>query len=373
VHKSNLLGCAVTRCVLTPLLALLAAIERKTQRWVEIAELQAEILFLRKQLAMLVEKDARPRRARPCDRLWLVLLARCCAWRDALVIVKPATLVAWHRAGFRLLWRWKCGHGGRPPLSRDVRELVRRMARENPTWGAARITHELLTKLGITVAVKTVRRYLPTTPRRGGRGDQRWATFVRDHARVIVACDFFVAVTAKMQVLYVFVAMELGSRRILHFNLTDHPTAAWTTQQLRETFPWTTAPYRYLLHDRDSIFSKELDLAVKSFGLRVLKSPVRAPKANARCERLIGTIRRECLNWMIPMSRRGLYVILREWVEHYNRGRPHSSLGPGFPEPTEGLPVAPQPQRHQLPADAKVVTKPILGGLHHEYHLERAA
>jgi putative transposase len=360
----RLLGAVLVSCGVLQMLALRSA---------QLATLEAENLFLRKQLAMLLERGARPRRAKRRDRLWLVLLARCFKWHDALVVIKPATLVAWHRAGFRLLWRWKCGHGGRPPLSRDVRALVRRMAHENPAWGAARITHELLTKLGITVAVKTVRRYLPTTPRHGGRGDQRWATFVLNHARVIVACDFFVAVTARMQVLYVFVAMELGSRRILHFNLTDHPTAAWTTQQLRETFPWSIAPYRYLLHDRDSIFSKELDLAVKSFGLRVLKSPVRAPKANARCERLIGTIRRECLNWMIPLNRRHLYVILREWVEHYNRGRPHSSLGPGFPEPTQGLPVAPQPQRHQLPADAKVVSKPILSGLHHEYRLDRAA
>jgi putative transposase len=247
------------------------------------------------------------------------------------------------------------------------------MAAANPPWRPERIANELATKLGILVAEATVRKYLPLTPRGKGRGDQRWATFIRNHARMIVACDFCVAVTAKMQVLYVFVAMELGSRRILHVNVTNHPTATWTAQQLRETFPWSAEPFGFLLHDRDSIFSMQVDDTARGLGLRVLKSPVRAPKANARCERLIGTIRRECLDWLIPFNERHLRTILREWVEHYNKGRPHMSLGPGFPEPTEGLPAEPQPHQHHLPAGAAVVATPILGGLHHEYRLQRAA
>ena len=237
------------------------------------------------------------------------------------------------------------------------------MARENPIWGEGKIADELSLKLGIKVSPRTVRKYLGMDHPRGRGSDQRWTTFVRNHAKAIVACDFFVSVTATFRIVYVFVAMEIGSRRILHCNVTDHPTAEWTTQQFREILA-ETHPYRFVLHDRDSIFAPALDLALKDFGIRALKTPVRAPQANAFCERLIGTIRRECLDFLIPMNERHLWMILKEFVRYYNWGRPHSSLGPGIPEPIQAE-VPTSGHRHKLPSGHRVTKTAILGGLHH--------
>jgi putative transposase len=300
----------------------------------------------------------------------MVTLARFFNWRDALVIVKPETLVRWHRTAFRMFWRWKSRKPGRPALPKNLRELVRRMARENPTWGEERIADELSLKLGIRVSPRTVGKYLKRGNPRGSSG-QRWTTFVRNHAQAIVACDFFVSVTSSFRILYVFVAMEIGSRRMLHCNVTEHPTAEWTIQQFREFLAYDH-PYRFLIHDRDTIFSNYLDSELKGFGVRVLKTPVRAPKANAYCERLVGTIRRECLDFLIPVGEAHLKRILREYVRHYNRGRPHSSLGPGIPEPSQAK-VPASASRHKLPPGFRVKATPILGGLHHEYRLEAEA
>jgi len=188
----------------------------------------------------------------------------------------------------------------------------------------------------------------------------------------MVAADFLVAITAGFRLLYVFVVMEIGSRRILHCNVTAHPTATWTLQQFREAVPGDHS-YRFLIHDRDSIFSTEVDEELQAFGLQVLRTPVQAPKANAYCERLIGTMRRECLDYVIPLSERHLRTILREWVAHYNHGRPHSSLGPGIPDLC-GKPFArPKLKRHELPAASRIRTKDVLGGLYHEYWLEEIA
>jgi putative transposase len=245
------------------------------------------------------------------------------------------------------------------------------MACENPIWGEERIANELFLKLGIRVSPRTVRKYLSGHRPSEGSRDQRWATFVKNHAKVIVACDFFTVVTANFRILYAFVAMEIGSRRILHCNVTDHPTAEWTTQQFREVLA-NEHPYRFVMHDRDSIFSVAFNRALNGFGVHVLKTPVRSPTANAFCERLIGTIRRECLDFMIPINQRHLRLILKEFARHYNRGRPHSSLGPGIPEPIQAS-VPAGVHRHKLPAEFRVALRPILGGLHHEYRLEREA
>ena len=238
--------------------------------------------------------------------------------------------------------------------------------------GEERIASELLVKLGIQVSPRTVRKYMPKRPPGTPRGDQRWSTFLKNHAKAIVACDFFVAVTATFRMLYVFVIIEHGTRRLRHVNVTAHPSAEWTLQQLREMIGYEDR-YRYLIHDRDSIFAKHLDESIKALGLSVLKSPLRCPKANSVCERVIGTIRRECLDWMIPISEAHLRVILKEWVVHYNRGRPHSALGPGVPDPPAELAVVPKSeQRHRLAAGALVLAKSVLGGLHHEYSLATA-
>jgi transposase InsO family protein len=333
--------------------------------------LAAENLFLRKQLALYQERHVTPRRATAATRLALVWLARWFDWRQALAVVQPATLTRWHRQAFRLFWRWK-SPPGRPPIPADLQALIRRMARENPTWGQERIANELLLKLGLRVSPRTVRKYMPKclAPSPGQRiTSQGWWTFVRNHAQAIVACDFCVVVTATFRLLYVFVVMEHVTRRILHTNVTAHPTAPWTLQQLREAIPVDHA-YRFLLHDRDSIFSQQLEQGIRHLGLRVLKTPVRTPQANALCERLIGTLRRECFDFLIPLSANHVRWILREWVPHYNTSRPHMSLGAGIPQPPAALPVPLQEQRHRWPTHCHVVVRPILGGLHHEYRLE---
>ena len=236
----------------------------------------------------------------------------------------------WHRRSFKLYWRWK-SRGGRPQLPKEIRQLIARLVRENVTWGEERVADELSLKLGIYVSPRTVRKYWPQQPRGAGRirtSSQHWRTFVRNHAQGIVACDFLAAVTVRFQVLFVFIVMEVGSRRILHYNVTAHPTADWTRQQFREAIP-SDHSYQFLIHDRDSIFSSELDKEIKSaFGLRVLRTPVRAPTANAYCERLVGTVRRECLDFIIPFNERHLRRTLRLWVAPYNKGSERGSVTP---------------------------------------------
>jgi len=246
------------------------------------------------------------------------------------MVVRPETVIRWHRAGWRLLWRYK-SKPGRPPIPLELRQLIRRLAAENPLWGEERIANELLLKLGLRVSPRTVRKYMPKRPPGRPSDDQRWSTFLRNHAQEIVACDFFVSVTATFRLFYVFVLIEHGSRRLLHFNVTPHPTAAWTLQQLREALG--DGDFRYLLHDCDSIFTRRLDESIKNLGMTVLKSPPHSPKADAICERLIGTIRRECLDWLIPLSESHLRSMLKLWVTHYNRARPHMALSPGVPDP----------------------------------------
>src|SRR5215813_14061640 len=197
-------------------------------------------------------------------------------------------------------------------------------------------------------------------------------TFVRNHAQAIIACDFCVVVTATFRLLYVFVVMEHATRRILHTNVSVHPTASWTLQQLREAIP-ADHGYRFLLHDRDSIFSQSLDQSIRHLGLQVLKTPPQCPQANALCERLIGTLRRECFDFLIPLTDNHLRRLLCAWGPHYNAGRPHMALGPGMPRPPASLPVPLQSHRHRLPAPLRVVARSVLGGLHHEYVLAEQA
>ena len=229
------------------------------------AALSAEILFLRKQLAYYQDHRIRPRRLRDASRLCLLFWSRLFDWPAALVVVKTSTFLRWHSKGFKWYWRWK-SRGGRPPLPKEIRQLIARMVRENVTWGEERIADELSLKLGIYVSPRTVRKYWPQQPGMGsGRrrtASQPWKTFVRNHAQGIVACDFLVVVTARFRILFVFVALEIGSRRILHCNVTAHPTAEWTLQQLRDAIP-SDHPYQFLIHDRDTIFSSELDAEVK--------------------------------------------------------------------------------------------------------------
>jgi transposase InsO family protein len=336
------------------------------------AALAAENLFLRKQLALYVERKAKPRRADDATRIALVALSWLINWRRMLTVVKPDTLIRWHRKGFQLFWRWKSRPWGRPRLPADLQQVIKEMAAANRTWGEERIASELRLKLGIRVSPRTVRGYMPSlaTPR-GGARSQAWSTFVRNHASAVLSCDFFVAITATFHVCYVFVVLEVGTRRILHWNVTDHPTADWTAQQFRMAVSGEQS-HRWVIHDRDNIYSGGVDAAVAAMGLTILKTPVRAPQANAFCERLIGSIRRECLDWLILLNERHLRVVLTEWVAHYNHGRPHASLGPGIPDPPKAA-TRDLAYGHRLPGGFRVVAKPVLGGLHHEYRLESAA
>ena len=316
---------------------------------------------------MFQERKAKPRRTDTPIRIALVLLSRLFNWRDALIVVQPQTLVRWHRQGFRLFWRWK-SRPGRPPIPVELMRLIRDMALNNPTWGEERIANELLLKLGIRVSPRTVRKYIPQRPWGQPRDNQRWSTFVRNHASVILACDFCVVVTATFRLLYVFIVIEHQSRRIVHCNVTAHPTVAWTLQQLREPIP-SDHRYRFLIHDRDGIFSPLFDQSVSHMGLHVLRTPPRSPKANSLCERVIGTLRRECLDYFIPITESRLRSITTNSATHYNKGRPHSSLGPGIPDPPPDLPAALQIHRHRVPNHLKIIIRPILAGLHHEYGL----
>ena len=264
-------------------------------------------------------------------------------------MVKPETLVGWHRKALQLFWRWK-SRAGRPRVPGNIRALIAEMVRENPTWGQRRVASELALKLGIHISPRTIRAYWPEELEPSHRRDsQRWMTFVRNHAKAMVACDFAVAVTLRFQILYLFVVMDLGTRKLLHVNTTPHPNSAWTLQQLREAIP-SDHRYRWLIRDRSGIFSVDLDRSVEAFGVAVLKTPVRAPKANAFCERLIGSLRRECLDWLIPLGERHLRALLREWAEHYNRGRPHMSLGPGIPDPVPGGAIPRKMHGHKVPS-----------------------
>jgi putative transposase len=305
-------------------------------------------------------------------RIALVALSWLIDWRGLLTVVTPKTFIRWHRKGFRLFWRWKSRPRGRPRLPTDLQRLLNEMATANRTWGEERITSELLLKLGIRVSPRTVRRYMPAgvSPRNGARSPT-WSTFVRNHASAVLACGFFVTITATFRVLYVFVVLDVGTRRIAHWNVTDHPTAEWTAQQFRMAVSGE-GPHQFVIHDCDRIYSDGLDRTITAMGLTVLKTPARSPQANAFCERLIGTIRRECLDWMIPLNDGHLRHVLRQWVVHYNRGRPHTSLGPGIPDRAVND-LTPVSWGHRIRDGHRVVCVPVLGGLHHEYRLEPVA
>jgi transposase InsO family protein len=276
-----------------------------------------------------------------------------------LVIVKPETVIGWHRKGFRLYWTWKVRHGrpGRPPISKEVRKLIRTMSRENPLWGAPRIHGELL-KLGIDIGETSVGKYIVRSRK---PPSQNWRTFLENHVKTMVSVDFFTVPTIRFQVLYVFLVLAHDRRRIVHFNVTAHPTAEWTAQQLREAFPFEQISH-YLLRDRDGIFGGEFRKDVKAMGIKEILSAPRSPWQRAYVERVIGTIRRECLDHVIVFNDASLYRHVKSFLAYYQESRTHLSLAKDTPEPR---PVQP-------PEFGRIVAIPQLGGLHHRYE-RRAA
>jgi transposase InsO family protein len=318
-------------------------------------------LALRQQLATYAQKQTKPKLT-PLDRAFWVALSRLWSpWRDTLVIVKPDTVVRWHREGFRFYWRSISKRGpGRPPISEEVQALIRRLASEND-WRARKVQAEL-EKLGFTVSLATVSRYLPRRePDYGQR--QRWATFLRNHKDVIAGMDFFVVPTVRFRLLYVWFVIDHGRRRILHFNVTGHPTAPWVIQQLREAFSDETAP-SYLIYDNDSIFSEKVTEAIEDFRVQPKRTAYRSPWQNGTAERWIGSARRELLDHVIVFDEPHLRRLLRDYVDYYNADRAHTEL--------RDSPVGRQIERRPS-ANAAVIGLLRVGGLHHRYIWREAA
>ncbi len=318
------------------------------------AALHLENLALRQQLAIVKRKSFRPS-LRLTDRLFWVTLSRVWPrWREALVIVKPETVIDWHRKGFRLYWTWKSRRGkpGRPPVATEVRDLIRRMSRENPLWGAPRIHGELL-KLGIEVSEAAVSKYLARHPK---PPSQTWRTVLENHVGNLASIDFFVVPTATFSLLVAFIVLHHERRRIVHIGVTANPTAAWVAQQIREAFPWDTAP-RYMVRDRDSAYGTVFRSRVKAMGIEEVLTAPRSPWQNTFVERVIGSIRRDCLDHVIVLDERHLRRVLGSYLDYYHRSRTHLSLGKDAPD---GRPIQPV-------GGGKIVAFPQVGGLHHRY------
>ena len=317
-------------------------------------DLVLENLVLRQQLLVHDRTDRRPRLTAPDRRFWSTLARHWGGWRDHLVIVGVPTVVRWHRTAWRRHWTRRSRRPpGRPRIPEQTRALIRRMAQENPTWGAIQIVGALQA-LDITVSRTTVRRYRLEARRRPP--SPRWRTFLRLQAPHIWATDLFTVQTLTLRTLYVLLVVSHDRRRIEHWNVTRHPTAAWIWQQILEATPWGKRP-RYLIRDRDSSYGRDFVARAAGIGIHTIVTPVRAPQANAIAERCIGTLRRECLYHLIVINERHLRAVLRDYVPYYNGHRPHRSLGL---EPPDGP--------HPLPTHrTRVRSRPILGGLHHVY------
>jgi transposase InsO family protein len=317
------------------------------------ASLHLEILALRHQLAV-VNRTRRARlRLTPTDRLlWAWLSRTWRGWRSGLHIVNPETNVGWHRRGFRLFWTWKSRRRtGRPGVPADVRALIRELSTENPLWGAARI-HGELQKLGLVVSQSTVAKYMRRHPR---PPSQTWQTFLTNHASQITAADLFVVPTVTFRLLFVRVVLAHDRRRIIHTDVTAHPTASWIAQQLRNAFPEDQAS-RYLVHDRDGAFA-DVGTTVAGMHVEALRTAPRSPWQNAHIERLIGSIRRECLDHVIVVNEVGLRRVLASSVAYYMRSRTHLALAKDSPVPR---PV-------QSARTGRIVATSEVGGLHHRY------
>ncbi len=317
------------------------------------ANLLAENLALRQQLAIYQRMAKRPK-LRPRDRVfWVWLYWLWSGWRSALMIVRPETVVRWHRQGFRLYWRWKSrAKNGRPRLDRHVQALIRRMSRENPLWGAPRIQAEMRL-LGHAAAESTVAKYM-TRPRKPP--SPTWRTFLNNHMTELAAIDFFVVPTATFRLLYCFVVLSLDRRRVVHFNVTANPSATWTAQQVTEAFPYDSAP-RFLMRDRDGIYGDVFRQRNTNLGIEEVVGAPQSPWQNPYVERLIGSIRRECLNHVIVLNEAHLRRILTEYFDYYHVARTHQSL----------VCNAPVPRDVESPERGPVRAIPQVGGLHHRY------
>jgi putative transposase len=320
--------------------------------------LVAENIALRHQINVLQRSVSRPR-LQPRDRIFWVWLSRWFGhWRSWLAIVKPETIIAWHRLGFRVYWRWKSrgSKPGRPTVSADIRRLIRKMTAENPTWGAPRIRAELVL-LGHPIAQSTVAKYMPRSRR---PPSQTWRTFLANHMDSLASMDLFTVPPASFRLLLAFVVLRHERRQIVHVNATLRPTAAWVSQQIREAFPFGETP-RFLIRDRDGIYGDEVQGMIRRLGIEEVVTAPRSHWQNPFVERLIGSLRREVLDHVIVWNERHLKCILSDYLDYYHHDRSHRALDQNAPFPREIEP----PERGQ------VIAIPRVGGLHHRY--KRAA
>jgi putative transposase len=321
------------------------------------SDLLLENTLLRHQLIVLRRQSKRPQLSWK-DRLFMVLLAsQLPTWRQILLIIQPDTVLRWHRDLFKHFWRNQSRHrGGHPPLSPEIIALIKQMATENRLWGAERIRGELR-KLGWRVGKGTVLKYLrqvrPARP-----PSQTWKTFLQNHGDEIWACDFIQITDVWFRSLFVFIIIELGSRRVVQMDVTRHPTDAWVAQQLREATPFQQGP-QYLIRDNDKKYGQHFAAVAAGTQIEVLRTPVRASKANAICERFLGSVRRECLDHLLILGERHLFQVMKAYIEYYNLYRPHQGLAQRIPTQLEAAPLPTQPRL--------VVAKPVLAGLHHHY------
>jgi transposase InsO family protein len=316
------------------------------------ARLEAEILVLRHQISILRRKAPRRVLLTSIDRLIFVWLYRLVPTTlDALAIIKPQTIVRLHRRGFGAYWRWKSrSRGGRPKTDIEIRQLIRQMSLHNPLWGAPRIHGELL-KLGFEVGQSTVAKYMARHRRPPSQG---WRTFLRNHADGIASIDLFVVPTASFRLLYGFLMLRHDRRQLLFLGVTAHPTAEWIARQITEACGWDPVPC-YVIRDRDRVYGHAFVRRLGAMGIRDRPTSPRSPWQNAYAERLIGSIRRECLDHIIVFGERHLRRILQAYAAYYNQVRPHLSLDKDAPE------------HRPVQAIGRIVVEPILAGLHHRY------
>jgi len=279
------------------------------------------------------------------------------SWKETFLVFRPETVIRWHRQSFRLFWKWKSrSEAGRPKIPQAQIDLIKQIADDNPLWGAPRIHGEML-KLGFDLSETTVQRYMPKRPQRTTR--QRWKTFLKNHSVEINSLDFFVVPTITFKLIHVLVFPSHDRRRIIHFNVTDHPSAEWASQQLRNAF-CDIEPLKFLIRDRDKKFGELFTGTVKALGIGPILTAYRSPWQNGYCERLIGSIRRECLDHLIIMNESHLRAILRSHIHYYNTQRTHLGISKDSPEPRE------------VQTRGKIDKVAVVNGLHH-YYFRRAA
>jgi putative transposase len=332
------------------LLLLRRSIKTRTQ-------LILENIFLHKQLEIYQRTDPKLKIKRTDRVIFSLIKDLLSNWKERIFIIKPETVIKWHRTAFRIFWRWKSQHkGGRPKISREVIALIKQMANENPKWGAPRI-HGELQKLGFDISESTVQRYMPKKGKRNN--GQNWKTFLKNHSKEIISIDFLTVPTINFKLMYVLVIIEHHRRKLIHFNVTKNPTSEWTIQQIRNMLFDYIAP-KYLIRDRDKKYGNLFSDGIDHFGIKQIITAYRSPRQNGYCERVIGSIRRECLDHVIVLNESHLRNILTDYISYYNKYRTHLGINRDSPE------------GRSVQIVGKIDKIPQVNGLHHYYFRQAA-